>query len=536
MKLLKYRSVRLASLFIVLFTCANSFFSYFFQYLLVESTEELFRNIKIFLGIIVLLSLLLYLEMKLRKVSRFYLGQDMKQRNDKYLISLSKSEYGRVDYGQRLSAYINDVDKVLDLWLDRYFNMIECAFMALFSFIALTRIHYLLSLLTLALVIIISLVSNLFKGKLQAYTLSVQKAKEVYLSKMRELLQGHDTFLENGAGPAFLSKSREKSYTYEEENLKAGTFAAEMSGALTLVNCLMTVASLGLVSYLVIQGDLPTGVLLSTINLIPSFGSGLIQFFSERQFYKSGQKLFEEKFEDSFKESYQEESFLKSFRGGREIVEVTFEEEKEGARDISSIEMENVVVSYPERKVALPQDFSLKQGEKVALVGKSGSGKSSLLKVITGEVSNFEGRLLINGRDCREGDIFQALSYVNQDTFLFNETIRYNLDLSESHRDSEIREVLDLLDLGALDLDSKIEDNGKNLSGGQRQRLSIGRAILRGKKLMLLDEPTSSLDKKTAEKIEGRLLDEVESLILVSHNLSDSAKKRLDRIVEMEEE
>ena len=130
--------------------------------------------------------------------------------------------------------------------------------------------------------------------------------------------------------------------------------------------------------------------------------------------------------------------------------------------------------------------------------------------------------------------------YVDQIPYLFNGTIRYNLELGEYFSYQEIFDDLrkaDLLDYVKelpAGLNTKVGENGTKMSGGQKQRLALARGLLRNRKLFLLDESTSSLDKKSALNVENIFLSQPDiTVIFVSHQLHDENKQKFDRIVKI---
>ncbi|WP_161945094.1 ABC transporter ATP-binding protein, partial [Streptococcus suis] len=123
-----------------------------------------------------------------------------------------------------------------------------------------------------------------------------QNAKAVYTSEMRELLQGFTMFFESRSFPLFLKKSYQSVKKYAHYVYKTERFAAVMSAVLTLVNSLVSLFALAVLAYLVTQNKVSAGSLLAVTSLIPSFGSSVMEYLSESEFYKSGLNLFEEKF------------------------------------------------------------------------------------------------------------------------------------------------------------------------------------------------------------------------------------------------
>ena len=225
------------------------------------------------------------------------------------------------------------------------------------------------------------------------------------------------------------------------------------------------------------------------------------------------------------------------------------EEEKEFAsKDLHSfekmIEFKNVSFSYGEGYVLKNFNLVIHKGEKIGLVGLSGSGKSTLISLILRLYPVNEGEILIDGENINHftlSSLRKTFALVSQDIFLFNDTIRENLTTGDHHTDEEIRHALEIsyawefvkdLPQGIL---TPIGDRGLRLSGGQSQRLTIGRAFLKDREVLLFDEATSALDNES-EKIVQAALDRVaghKTGVAVAHRLS--TLKDFNRIVVMKD-
>jgi ABC-type bacteriocin/lantibiotic exporter with double-glycine peptidase domain len=181
-------------------------------------------------------------------------------------------------------------------------------------------------------------------------------------------------------------------------------------------------------------------------------------------------------------------------------------------------------------------------GTSVALVGASGSGKTSLLNLIAGIVPPTTGTVRFDGRSLAELDlraVRQQVGIVPQHPHIFGATLRDNIALTEPHADAA--RILQAAAVAALDgdiaqlplgLDTPVSDGGASLSGGQRQRIALARAVLREPSLLLLDEATSALDALTEARITASLARLRATRVIVAHRLSTVASA--DRIVVMD--
>ena len=207
----------------------------------------------------------------------------------------------------------------------------------------------------------------------------------------------------------------------------------------------------------------------------------------------------------------------------------------------------HVSYHYPneEKMVVKDLDLHVKAGERIAVVGSSGSGKSTVMNLIIGLLSPTDGQILVDGKPLTEMPM-QAyrhfLSVVPQNSILFSGTIRENItyglkryteeELQRAIEDADVTEFLPSLPNG---LDSQVGEHGDKLSGGQKQRVSIARALIRNPKILIMDEATSALDNVAeyhVQKAIDRLVQE-RTTFIVAHRLSTI--RNADRIVVMED-
>jgi len=216
--------------------------------------------------------------------------------------------------------------------------------------------------------------------------------------------------------------------------------------------------------------------------------------------------------------------------------------------DLSSydIEFKNVSFAYNEdAKVLKDVSFTAKQGEVTALVGISGSGKTSVLRLISRLYDYDTGSILIDGKDIKNistESLFKNVSIVFQDVTLFNTSIMENIRLGrESATDEEVKEAarlancMDFIEKLPDGFNTLIGENGAELSGGERQRISIARAFLKDAPVLILDEISASLDVDNEKKIQDSLnkLIKDKTVIIISHRLKSI--ENVNKIVVIDE-
>jgi len=210
------------------------------------------------------------------------------------------------------------------------------------------------------------------------------------------------------------------------------------------------------------------------------------------------------------------------------------------------VELRDVHFGYdPERVILRGVSLKVAAGETVAIVGSSGSGKSTIGRLLFRFYDVQQGAVLIDGQDLRDvtqASLHDAIGVVPQDTVLFNDTIRYNIaygrdgatmaQIEQAAKDAQIHDFIMRLPDG---YDTQVGERGLKLSGGEKQRVGIARTLLKNPPVLLLDEATSALDTETEQEIQGALARAAEgrTVLTIAHRLSTIADA--DRIIVLEE-
>jgi ABC-type multidrug transport system fused ATPase/permease subunit len=208
-----------------------------------------------------------------------------------------------------------------------------------------------------------------------------------------------------------------------------------------------------------------------------------------------------------------------------------------------AIEFKNVSFSYPGASGSVLEniDIKIKKGETLGIIGGTGSGKSSFVRLIPRFYDVTSGTVLINGQDVRSYEpsvLRNKIGFAAQKPTAFSGTVRDNVKIGKPDaRDSEVLEALELAQLSGIikekenGLDSEVEQNGRNLSGGQKQRLSLARAFVRRPEILILDDSSSALDRVTDAALRKAIrdLDYSPTAIIVSQRVESIAD--CDRIL-----
>lgn len=274
-------------------------------------------------------------------------------------------------------------------------------------------------------------------------------------------------------------------------------------------------------SVLAIMGLIPLGAISSTGNIAANVFNSLSSFSNEFVQIKATRPLFDK---------------IKPQFSGKAV-----EEQVSAPIFRTMLEIKNLNYTVGNKVIFHQLNLKINKGGKYALVGKSGVGKSTLLKILSGQITNYSGQILIDGIDLHQfsqDQLVSLLQYVDQNVYLFNDTVANNISLwNQTLLDDNLKVALEKAEVDFTDTSEQmIAENGQNLSGGQKQRLALARFFYRPKLIALIDEGLSALDTQTATKIDEVLLNDKKlTLIEVNHHLSPEMIPKYDDVISLDQ-
>ena len=193
----------------------------------------------------------------------------------------------------------------------------------------------------------------------------------------------------------------------------------------------------------------------------------------------------------------------------------------------NNIEFKNVAYSYDSYNIFENLSFNIDKGDFVFVKGDSGVGKSTLFKILTKQINDYKGKVIIDNTNIKNlslNDIRNNICFVSQNEIIFTDTILNNITLFKEVTKKELEKVIRITGIYKflkeknISLNFLLEENGHNISGGERQRILLARALLQNKKILILDETTNGIDTLSEENIVRKVKEEYDvTLILISH-------------------
>ena len=489
-----------------------------------QNREALTQAILIGAIVIFIYASLNFISLRLRNKLVRQIMSRYKNKVFKSILDRDYREFSKEKSGKFISILTENMKKIEQDYLHQYFNISKNISLMLFSLVAMFIGNWFLTLLVIIASIIPMMISGFIGQKSSSLQNSSMIADQKYLAKVKDILAGFLVIKSFNVKEAIGQDYKNESEKLDEIYFIKGKFDVLSNVISQLSGMIVFLVAFGGGMYLVFNGYTTIGSVTAIVQLVNFVVMPLNEIGMGMSKFREGQAT------------------LNSFEV-KDVIELQTGKTKEYFDDV--ISFSNVDFSYPnaEEKIFNNLSLQIKKGEKIAIVGMSGSGKSTLLNLLLRFYDVTSGYISIDNQDLQAisaESLYNLMTIVQQDVYIFDDTLRANITLNQFFTDEEISQAVQQsgLESYVLDNESGLQDlcgeNGSNLSGGQKQRVSIARALIRKTPILLLDEATSSLDNQVTTEIESSILD-IEKLtaLVVTHKLNENILKRYDRILFM---
>jgi len=441
-----------------------------------------------------------------------------------YTLLVNPMAYHSQDTGAYLSWLTADIKQLEKLAWNPFFDCVGRIAHAIWCVIVLATLHWTLLVASLISAVVMWSLPKVFENHMHKLGADCTAQQADAVAKMKDMLSGYDVLRSFGAGKRFLRQGQAVSDDMERPSARMDSHRAATESVVGMASVTIQALSDVLIVALAFRQKIKLAVLMGGSNLIAGVTNGL-SMAADLRLSMAASKPYFEKITAHASEQFELPA------------NVAIPVEK-------CITLENISFSYGEKQVLDHASMHFDVGGKYAIVGPSGCGKSTVLKLLLGWLPEYSGQIAFDGQDAKTiptEAITSQISYIEQNVFLFNTTIRDNITLGDKFSGEEMEKAIrgsaldgDLQTM-PLGLDTPVGENGSNLSGGQKQRVAIARALIHHRSILLVDEGTSALDQKNADIVEKSLLADPDlTLILVSHHLTKARKTQFTKVYEMD--
>ncbi|MEH2959539.1 MULTISPECIES: ABC transporter ATP-binding protein [Bacillota] len=428
---------------------------------------------------------------------------------------------------EKLAVMEKDVSQVFENYYTNFFVLIN---QIILFFVAALYLFYTNALLTFVVLfsgIISILIPQVFVMRAQTVNAQYLNANKEYVHNVKELISGLTTIKMFELEKSIKKKVQDSNMNLEKKHrsqLSYQSFIECLSSSMSFLVLACNVVFAGYLSY---KGYFTIGTVLAVMQIMNFVMYPLMQIPSIIIGMKSVKPAINniETYMNGTEEMGERRLALDSFR---------------------SIKFDHVCFELGDTKESILEDINIdfQNNRKYVVVGSSGSGKTTLIKLILGLYKDIQGSIMINqDKNLKDLSFFEwrkMITVVEQDIFLFNDTIKYNVCFEKNNPEIDIWKLFNIVGLQDFiaakenNLEYMIDENGDNISGGEKKRLAMARALYKQSKIILADEPTSGLDAANAKQIEDVLINSNQMVIHVTHNLDKEILQRYDEIICMQ--
>lgn len=443
---------------------------------------------------------------------------------DKFTDKLLRARYLLIassDSSKYINMLTNDVENVCVAYFYQAQYFIICVITIISSFVASVILDWRIALSMVGFTVLMGILPLFIKKKLDNSMVEASKSKASYIGSLKENLLGITVIKNNNAEEVcarVINRANKRNYLAEKKrnliNSVAGGAGLGVRSVAVLVLIIFT-------CYLVSINEVKAGAVLSIYSVGMTFYGAILNCSAivTNLFGAKGIRNIVEEITDRENESTAEKL---SFSEAIELNEVSFKYNGDDDREIlSGINMK------------------FERGGKYLVIGKSGSGKSTVLKLLCKFYDDYKGTITFDGKnyaDMNENSINAVIAYCQQNGYLFNRSLRDNIDFTFSGDKEKLERIINTVCLNDFvstlkdGLDTVIDEEVNQVSGGEKLRINLARSLFRDSEILLLDEVTSALDKKTSEIVERNILKIDKTLINVCHKFNDDTLPEYDRI------
>ncbi len=449
--------------------------------------------------------------------------KDLRNHLMQKLFYISANQFEKKGLAYYLSKFTTDIGILLNDGVNNVYGMIMQFVFAVVAVIYLLCVEPFVLLIVAAVSFVQFAVPNILKKKIASSRKEYTEALEVYLDGIKSDLGGHKVIRTFGAVEQILGKQKKLSDFVCRKNEYSTKTLYWAQALASFVNNAAFLVVLGSCMFFVAAGRITVGEIVAITNMMnfvltpcKTISSGMIQLKAMEKVKAELEALLEQESEND----------------NKEIIE----------ENIREIRLDNAGQKISDNFSLDKLSMTFEKGKKYAIVGKSGSGKSSIIKLLTEYGPDYTGKVLIDGHELsglNKESIMHVSPVCYQQTYIFSDTVYNNVALYQDYSKDEVIEALkkagiyETIQKLSEGVDEKIQENGRNFSGGELQRIALARLFLRNKTMTFLDEITSGLDNATAYEIEKRLLDEDMTIINITHRYNKALMQKYNEIIVM---
>ena len=447
---------------------------------------------------------------------------DIRMEAFKTILKMSPRQFGKISKENYVSRLTNDINLIEENFFRSLLNFISGLGLYVLGLIILLVMDRTLAVGIFIISLIVYFVCKLFLKRTEQLQEEVSTENEKFTLNMSNTFNGLEIIKLGNIEDKFLDKNKQEVSRVEHRKFVFNNFSEVQQNVLLFASYLVMVGVVWHLGLCIAEGmALGSAVFLFQLSNQVVFRT--MDTFPLLNVIRSSSKIYDK------------------------LTQIEEQVELEGQQPFhfnQSMMLMNVSFCYEQDKPLLKNiSLRIEKGKKYLIKGASGSGKSTLLKMLEMIYDDYEGTIQVDGVDYKSissKDFNDKVAVIDQDVFLFEDTIENNISLYKPLNDEIMEKAItgagleDFIGEKEEGLQTAILENGKNLSGGQRQRIAIARAIAKEAELLFVDEGTASLNEKLGREIEKVFLSLPQTVIAISHRYYEGVSERYDYVLELQ--
>lgn len=485
------------------------------------ATGSIEENLKIHVLKIISLVILLFVMSVLQKYfqQKFSIACTGQLRKDiiSNLFQESTIKFREINSDEYIGLLETDIEQIRINYFGSIPNVITRLGQVLIYGFALFRFNIFIFIASILVSLLPMIINRSFIKPLNKIELDRSQKNSFYFEKLSELLGGYSTIKRSNNEDKFVENVSLADNDKLEAVKKLNVIQTIAMQGLFAANFISIATIILIGSVLVNQGKMELAEVIAAMSMVSTGSNAFGSFLGDYLKLKSSNSLFEKIKKLSF-------------------VEQDSTKERSDIKNIFPLTFNDVSFAFANKKILDDFNFNFNEGGSYGVVGDSGSGKTTVARLILKEHENYQGTILLGAEDIEnisENNLYEYVDYIPQTPFIFKDTLKNNISMLYDYDKDKMNDIIKNVNLeGILQTHGDEILNPINLSGGEKQRIAIARALYKDSKLIIFDEPTSGLDPYNREMIDQLIFSlKNTSKIVITHNWDKNFLSKFDEVI-----
>lgn len=431
-------------------------------------------------------------------------------------INMPLAKYSKVTDGEYIAQFTNDILILESKYFRNIIGIVSSTISIIVYVFSFIKLNYIIATSILIVAVFALLVPFIFSKYTNKYNLAYVNKVGDFTQKLKAYFSSFLLIKNYGIEEQCRKRFYKENEIVENKKFESEFFSIFADTLGSFFAWFMRFSCMGACIILLISGEITIGTIIAAISFTSDLASPLQEFVAQYNGIRSVKAIVKKNEE----------------RADNDISKV--EKNKEIPLLCEKICYEDVSIEFNNKSIIKNFNFTFEQGKKYLIIGRNGSGKSTICKILKKYYEDYQGNIYIDGtniKDISYNQLSANISYMNENVSIIYETIKDNITLDRNYTNEELNSAINTAKI-EFDINRKIGDNGSKVSSGEKRKIEIARTMLKNIPVLIMDEVISTLDIETAFEMEKLCLDISDKMIIfISHNYSMRLIEKYDCII-----